>query len=179
MIADAERARSLVLRTFAWSDGHADFTGVFHDPATLAALGPGLVEPFRAARISVVVAAEARGFILGSLCALELGVGFVPARKPGSIHPGPKVTVTSDRDWRGHRHTFRLAEVLGPSDRVLLVDDWIETGSQANAIASAVSSMGAARVGVAVIVDQAPPEIGSALNAVGLINHTDLPSEQP
>lgn len=136
------------------------------------------MEPFGAAGISVVVAAEARGFILGSLCALALGVGFVPARKPGSVHPGPKVTVTSDRDWRGHRHAFRVAKVLGPLDRVLLVDDWIETGSQATAIASAVSSMGATLVGAAVIVDQAPPEIRSALNVVGLVNHTDLPAEQ-
>ena len=40
---------------------------------------------------SIVVAAEARGFILGGALARELGVGFVPARKPGKL-PGETVS---------------------------------------------------------------------------------------
>lgn len=171
------KARRLILKTFAWSDGHADFTGIFNDPRTLASLGPGLVESHRDNNGTAVVAAEARGFILGSLCAVALGVGFVPARKPGSVHPGEKIHANSEPGWQARRHTFRIAKVFGPADRVLLVDDWIETGSQAAAITEAVTSMGANAVGVSVIVDQAPPQIRSSLNVTGLVDYTDLPGD--
>ncbi len=135
MASDSETARLNVLRTFGRLNGDALLTPVFHDPQTLSSLGPGLAEPFRDLEVTAVVAPEARGFILGALCSVSLGVGFVAARKPGVPRPGDRVQVTSEPDWRGRRITFSVACVFGPSDRILLVDDWIETGSQASAIA--------------------------------------------
>lgn len=88
MARDRECARSGVLRTFEWCDGDARLTPVFHDAETLASLGPGLTEPFHDCGITAVVAPEARGFVLGALCAVSLGVGFVAARKPGVPRPG-------------------------------------------------------------------------------------------
>lgn len=176
MEQDARAARLAVLRTFQWIDGDASFTSVFHDPETLASLGPGLVAPFRTAGITVVVSPEAKGFVLGALAATNLGVGFIGARKPGEPRPGRRIEVTSDPDWRGRKVSFSLAHVLQPSDRVLLVDDWIETGSQAMAIADAIGQMGATLVGTSVIVDQAPDRIRSILNVVGLLQHSELPA---
>ena len=115
--------------------------------------------------------------MLGALCAVSLGVGFVAARKPGAPRPGDRVEVTSEPDWRGRRITFSVSRVFGPSDRVLLVDDWIETGSQASAIAGAIAQMGAVLVGTSVVVDQAPTAIRSALNIVGLLRHDELPAD--
>lgn len=177
METDAEIARQGVLRMFEWIDGDAVFTPVFQNPGILASLGPGLVEPFRSADVTVVVAPEARGFVLGALCAVTLGVGFVAARKPGEPRPGDRVQVTSEPDWRGRRITFTVARVLDSGDRVLPVDDWIETGSQAFAIASAIEEMGAELVGTSVIVDQAPEKVRSALNVVGLLRHDQLPPD--
>lgn len=177
METDAEIARQGVLQTFEWLDGDAVFTSVFQTPGVLASLGPGLVEPFRSADVTVVVAPEARGFVLGALCAVALGVGFVAARKHGEPRPGDRVQVTSEPDWRGRRITFTVARVLDSGDRVLLVDDWIETGSQASAIASAIEEMGAELVGTSVIVDQAPEKVRSALNVVGLLRHDQLPPD--
>ena len=137
--------------------GHADFSHVFRDPETLALLGPALAEPFNEAGITAVVGLEARGFVLGGLTAVELGVGLVLARKAGAVHPGPKVEVTSEPDWRGRRVPIQLARVLAPGDRVLLVDDWIETGSQAVAVKIAVEGCGAHLVGVSVLVDDLKP----------------------
>ncbi|MDH3731560.1 MAG: phosphoribosyltransferase [Acidimicrobiia bacterium] len=136
-----------------------------------------MTEPFREEGITAVVGAEARAFILGSVCAVALGTGFVPARKLGSVHPGEKVVVTSEPDWRGRRSTFRLAKVLGKSDRVLIVDDWIETGSQASAIAGAVAQMGAEVIGVSVLVNQAPAATRSRLNVIGLVDYDELPDD--
>jgi adenine phosphoribosyltransferase len=175
MSGDAERARQAVLRTFQWVDGDASFTPVFKDAEALRSLGPGLAEPFRGVGITAVVAPEARGFVLGALCAASLGVGFVAARKPGAVQTGDRICVESEPDWRGRRITFSLARVLTSSDRVLLVDDWIETGSQASAIADAIAQMGATLTGTSVIVDQAPGRIRTDLNVVGLLRYDELP----
>lgn len=178
MGSDAEIARRGVLRTFEWIDGDAVFTPVFHDPEVLASLGPGLAEPFRDAGVTAVVAPEARGLVLGALCAVALGVGFVAARKPGFPRAGDRVEVTSAPDWQGRRIAFTVARVFDSRDRILLVDDWIETGSQATAIASAIDEMGAALAGTSVIVDQAPDPVRSALGVVGLLRHDQLPPSQ-
>lgn len=177
MTSDSEIARQGVLRTFEWVDGDARLTPVFKDPDVLASLGPGLAEPFVSSGVTAVVAPEARGFVLGALCAVSLRVGFVAARKPGEPRVGDRVEVTSEPDWRGRRITFSVARVFGPSDRVLLVDDWIETGSQATAIAGAIAEMGATLVGTSVIVDQAPAATRSALNVTGLVRHDQLPPD--
>ena len=43
---------------------------------------------------------------------------------------------------------------MRPDDRVLLVDDWLETGSQALAAKAMIEEVGAVFVGASVIVDQ-------------------------
>lgn len=171
----AAAARAAVLRRFRWVEGDAAFTPLFLDPDALATLGPGLVEPFVGDRVTAVVAPEARGFIIGSLAAVALGVGFVAARKPGEPRSGDRVYVESEPDWRGRRVTFSIARVLSEADRVLLVDDWIETGSQATAIADSIRQMGATVVGVSVMVDQAPDGVREALGVSGLVRHDELP----
>jgi adenine phosphoribosyltransferase len=173
---DVLRAREAVLRRFEWVNGDASFTPVFNDADALRSLGPGLVAPFRSAEVSAVVAPEARGFVLGALCAVTLGVGFVAARKPGEPRSGDRVFVESEPDWRGRRIAFSVARVFTAADRVLLVDDWIETGSQATAIAAAIAQMGATLVGTSVIVNQAPSSIGEALNVAALLRYDELPA---
>jgi adenine phosphoribosyltransferase len=170
-----ELARSAFVRRFRWTNGHADFAGVLRDAEVLARLGPALTAPFAAAGITAVVALEARGFVLGALCARELSVGLVLARKAGAVHPGEKVEVLSAPDWRGRRLTFQLARVLVPTDRVLLVDDWIETGSQARAAKQAVEACGATVTGVSVVVDDTTADVRGELKVVGLLLSTDLP----
>lgn len=175
MSVAAQTAREAVLRRFEWIDGDASFTPVFHDAETLQAVGPGLAEAFSNEGVTAVVAPEARGFILGALTAVALGVGFVAARKPGEPRSGARIFVESEPDWRNRRITFSLAHVLYEEDRVLLIDDWIETGSQATAIADAIHQMGATLLGTRVMVDQAPEPVRVALNVSGLLRHDELP----
>jgi adenine phosphoribosyltransferase len=111
-MSESESPRDAFLRTFRWTHGHADFAAAFRDPLTLAMLGPALAAPFADAGITAVVGLEARGFVLGALCAEHLGVGLVLARKPGSIHPGDKVEVLSAPDWRGREVRISIAKVL-------------------------------------------------------------------
>lgn len=129
----------------------------FDDPATLRAIATALVDPFRD-RVTKIAGIESRGFILGTACALELDVGFVPIRKAAGLFPGPKAVVGTSTDYRGAPQTLRLQRAsLSAGDRVLLVDDWVETGSQALGARTLVEQCGASFVGVAAVVDQLPP----------------------
>ena len=66
-----------------------DITPLFSDPEAFKALVRDIADHFRGAGITKVVGAEARGFMLGAPVALELGAGFVPARKPGKLPREP------------------------------------------------------------------------------------------
>src|SRR5690606_7611233 len=62
-----------------------DITPVLHDPALFGAATAALAELFRDAEVTHVLAIESRGFMFGAPIALELGVPFVPVRKPGKL----------------------------------------------------------------------------------------------
>src|SRR5690242_12839712 len=110
-----------LLSRFAWVGGHADVWRWFDDPQTLRAIAAALVSPFRDAATKVA-GIESRGFILGTACALELNVGFVPIRKGDGLLPGPKAGVETAADYRGGQQTLRVQRAaLGAGERVLLV----------------------------------------------------------
>jgi len=139
-------------------DGHADVWRLFDDPGRLREIAAALVEPFRG-DATKVAGIESRGFILGTAAALELGVGFVPVRKSAGLFPGPKAVAEAGTDYRGNRHTLRVQRAaLAEGDRVLLVDDWIETGSQAAAAKRLVEECGAQLVGIATVVTEISPD---------------------
>ena len=110
---------------------------------------------------------EARGFVLGTAVALDLAVGFVPIRKHGAIHPGPRAMRLAAPDWRGNEAELLIQRAaLTPADRVLLVDDSIETGSQASAARQLIEECGSCWVGLSVLVDQAKPAVRRGLERV-------------
>jgi adenine phosphoribosyltransferase len=147
--------RTQLLSRFRWIDGHADILGLVADGEFLRKAGAVLVEPFRDLGVTKVAAVEARGFVFGSAAALALGVGFVPIRKAGAIHPGPKARSRTARDWRGHESLLEVQRhALVAEDLVLVVDDWAETGSQALSARELIEACGAAYMGLTVLVDQ-------------------------
>jgi hypothetical protein len=90
-----------LVERFRYFDGHSDTLGLFADPGFLRRAAAGVAAPFREKVVDKVAGIEARGFVLATAAALELVVGFVAIRKPGSIHPGPKVELGAPPDWRG------------------------------------------------------------------------------
>ena len=101
--------------------------------------------------IDLVVAAEARGFILGGALARELGVGFVPARKPGKL---PHTTVTAEYLLEYGVDALEMhADALSHGARVLVHDDLLATGGTARALVELVESLGAVVVGCAFVVE--------------------------
>ncbi|MCP3801062.1 phosphoribosyltransferase [Allokutzneria sp. A3M-2-11 16] len=170
-------ARDLLLERFRWIDGHADMWPVFRDGDAFKAVVQALVEPFRGVGVTAVCGIESRGFLLGGAAAMELGVGFVAVRKAAGLFPGEKLVRETEPDYRGLRHALRLQRAsLSPTDRVLLVDDWIETGSQALAVRELVENAGAKLAGCAVVVDQMASESKTMLGVFhALVTADELP----
>ncbi|WP_037362160.1 phosphoribosyltransferase family protein [Amycolatopsis orientalis] len=169
--------RALLLDRFRWAGGHADLWPVFRDGAAFAEVVKALAEPFRDAGVTAVCGIESRGFLLGGAVALELGVGFAAVRKAAGLFPGEKLTRETDPDYRGIRQVLRMQRAaLSNRDRVLLADDWIETGSQALAVRDLVAEAGAELVGCAVLVDQLDPEMRPRLGRLhALLTAAELP----
>lgn len=68
---------------------------------------------------------------------------------------------TTAEDYRGVRHELHVRAVLRPGDRVLVVDDRAERGSQAEAAAELLRRQGAEAAGVALVVDELPDDVGA------------------
>lgn len=102
-------------------------------------------------QVDFVVAAEARGFILGAALARELGAGFVPARKPGKL---PAETVSAEYTLEYGLDALEVhADALAHGARALLHDDLLATGGTAGALCELVSGLGAEIIGAAFLVE--------------------------
>jgi len=155
-------------------EGHSDTLGLFAEDGFLSRAAAAVAGPFREAAVRKVAGIEARGFVLASCVAVELGAGFVAIRKPGSIHPGPKVELTAPPDWRGLETTLRLQRhVIAAGDRVLIVDDWAETGSKASTARRLVESCGGVYAGLSLLVDQLPDRVREELQPVAAVALAD------
>jgi adenine phosphoribosyltransferase len=133
-----------------------DITTLLQDPVGLRLSVEGLVKPFQGKKIDKVVAIEARGFILGGAVALELGVGFVPVRKPGKL---PHETIGQDYELEYGTDRIEMhTDAIAPGERVLLIDDLIATGGTAEAAIHVIEQARGQIVAVAVVIDL--PELG-------------------
>ena len=62
-----------------------DITPVLQDPEAFQYAINKITAYAKDLNVDVVVGPEARGFLFGVPTALDLGVGFVPVRKPGKL----------------------------------------------------------------------------------------------
>jgi adenine phosphoribosyltransferase len=131
-----------------------DITPLLLDPAALDAAVARLARYARPLDVDLVVAAEARGFMLGGALARALGAGFVPARKRGKL---PSETVRAEYALEYGVDALEMhADALGGGARVLLHDDLLATGGTAAALAELVEQLGAKVVGAAFLVELTP-----------------------
>ena len=128
-----------------------DITPLVKNPATLRLAVHQLLHPFLGREITAVAGIEARGFIFGSLVAWELGVGFIPLRKPGKL-PYDVKSVSYDLEY-GSASLEAHTDSLGSNDKVLLIDDLLATGGTARASCDLVESLGAQVVACAFVVE--------------------------
>jgi adenine phosphoribosyltransferase len=117
-----------------------DITPLLLDPRALDAAVARLALLARDLEIEYVVAAEARGFILGGALARALRAGFVPARKPGKL---PHTTVAHEYELEYGIDALEVhADALAGGARVLIHDDLLATGGTAAALCELVERLG-------------------------------------
>jgi adenine phosphoribosyltransferase len=130
-----------------------DITPLLLDPHAVDTAVEGIAEWAGPRGVDFVVAAEARGFILGAAIARELGAGFVPARKPGRL---PAEVVTAEYILEYGIDALEMhADAIAHNARVLIHDDLLATGGTARALAELVERLGATVVGCAFLVELA------------------------
>ncbi|UKF24511.1 MULTISPECIES: phosphoribosyltransferase family protein [Clavibacter] len=169
--------RRHVLEGFRWIDGDADTWTMLRDADALRAIVKALADLLADQELDVIVGIEARGFALGPAVAFALGIGFSPIRKDGAVFPGDVIRHRSEPDYRGRTQALgSRRDHFAPGQRAGLVDDWIETGSQALAVQRLIADAGAELVAVAVIVDEAAADARVALPPIrSIVTAADLP----
>jgi len=145
-----------------------DITPLLQNPRVFRVLIDAFVHRYMdpALRPDVVAGLDARGFILGSVVAYELGVGFVPIRKKGKL---PFTTVEETYELEYGSATVELhTDAVRPGQRVLLIDDLIATGGTLLAGKKLLEKLGATVMEGAAIVGL--PELGGSarIRASGL-----------
>ena len=128
-----------------------DITPLVKNPAILRLAIHQLIHPFLGEEITAVVGMEARGFIFGSLAAWEMGVSFIPLRKPGKL-PYDIQSISYDLEY-GSASLEVHTDALDSNDRVLLVDDLIATGGTAVASCQLIEKLGAEVSACAFVVE--------------------------
>ena len=113
---------------FAWLDPST----IYISAAAFHALIDDLVAPFDASEIDVVAGFDAMGFVLGSAIATRLGKGFLTIRKAGKVPVETDVVDFVNYSRRTQRMEMRKP-AFAPGTRVLLVDQWVETGGTMDA----------------------------------------------
>jgi adenine phosphoribosyltransferase len=102
-------------------------------------------------KADIVVGPDARGFIFGCPVATQLGLGFVPVRKPNKL---PRETIEYSYDLEYGSNTLCVHKGdIKPGQRVLIIDDLLATGGTIEATISLVEESGATVVGIAFLIE--------------------------
>lgn len=117
-----------------------DITTLLKDASGFEETIDQMTELCRGLNIDTVIGIESRGFIFGAPLAYQLGVGFVPVRKPKKL-PAEKVSVSYELEY-GQDSLEMHRDAVGEGHNVLIVDDLLATGGTARAVVELVEGVG-------------------------------------
>lgn len=130
----------------------------FRDITPLMANGPAFQEATRLfvayakeKGAEVIVGPESRGFIFGCPVATELGIGFVPVRKPGKL-PRETATYAYDLEY-GSNELHIHVDGIKPGQKVMIIDDLLATGGTVEASIHLVEQLGGEVVGCGFLIE--------------------------
>ena len=110
-----------------------------------------IVDFAREVGAEVVVGPESRGFIFGCPVAYELGIGFVPARKPNKL---PRETISFEYALEYGTNKMEMhKDAIKPGQKVLVVDDLLATGGTIAAANKLIETLGGEVVGCAFLIE--------------------------
>ena len=131
--------------------GFKDITPLLLDPEAIRQAVDGLSAWTAEREPDLVLGAEARGFLLGAAIAVQVGCGFVPARRPGKL---PPETVSANYLLEYGENSLEVnSHAIRKGARVVIHDDVLATGGTVEAIAGLVEQLGGEVVGVNFVIE--------------------------
>lgn len=128
-----------------------DITTLLMDPEGFKAALDSMEEFVRGKKAHKILSIESRGFVFGAALADRLGVGLIPARKPGKL---PYKTISEEYDLEYGTDSLEIhADAVSPGEKVVIVDDLIATGGTLQAACKMVRKLGGEVVGISVVID--------------------------
>jgi len=128
-----------------------DITPLLADAEAFGLAVAAMAQPVLTLQPTHVLGLESRGFIFGSALAQKLGIGFVPARKPGKL---PMATHSESYGLEYGSDALEIhQDAFKAGDRVLIVDDVMATGGTAAAAQRLVQRTGAQPVALTVFIE--------------------------
>lgn len=99
----------------------------------------------------VIVGPESRGFIFGTPVAYELGLGFVPVRKPGKL---PREVESLSYDLEYGSNTLEIhKDSIKKGQKVVIIDDLLATGGTTEAVIKLIEKLGGEVVGIGFLIE--------------------------
>jgi len=143
-----------------------DITPLLQNPKTFRMLIDIFVHRYMGEKIDVIAGLDARGFIIGSVLAYELNVGFVPIRKKGKL---PYTTVEEEYELEYGNATVEMhTDAVKSGDRVILIDDLVATGGTMMAGYKLLTRLGADVVEAGAIIELPELKGGELIRASNL-----------
>lgn len=130
-----------------------DITTLLKDKAAFRQAVDEMCAPYPAGTIDMIAGIESRGFIFGAAMALEMGVGFIPVRKPG------KLPAETEREEYTLEYGTDAVEIhkdaVSQGMKVLVVDDLLATGGTAAATIRLIEKLGGSVTALSVLIELA------------------------
>lgn len=128
-----------------------DITPILAQPDLMRNAVRAIADAYRSSKPDAVAACEARGFIFGSILAMELGCPFIPVRKAGKL---PYKTLKQDYALEyGHATLEMHVDAVQTGWNVLVHDDVLATGGTAAATAYLIQRAGGNVLGFSFIIN--------------------------
>lgn len=131
---------------FSWFDP----TSLYINAAAFQDLLDDLMADLDGLAFDAVGGLDAMGFVLGAAIASRRGAGFLPIRKAGKLCVETDKVAFSNYSGRTQDMEVRLP-AFAKGDRVLLVDQWVETGGTMDGAIRLVERQGGVIAGLATI----------------------------
>lgn len=117
-----------------------DVTSLMQNAAAFKSSIKLLAEYYSAFNFDCIAGTEARGLIFGAPLAMELGVGFIPVRKPNKL---PREVISESYQLEYGEDSLEMhKDAVLHGEKVLMIDDLLATGGTMMATANLIRQLG-------------------------------------
>ena len=128
-----------------------DITPVLKHPLLFHQVIHSIRASVRLMHPDLIVGIESRGFMLATPVAMDMGLGFVPARKPGKL-PYEKISAEYSLEY-GTAALEMHQDAIQPGMRVAIIDDLLATGGTSKACCNLIEQLGGTVVGLSFMIE--------------------------